>query len=143
MRVVVQKCQSARVTCQKECREISKGLLLLVGFTKGDGEKTIQEMAKKIVHLRIFEDEQGIMNESLLQVQGGILSISQFTLYADTSKGNRPSYMAALPGEEASVLYDRFNEELQKYVPVQTGFFGQHMDVSLVNVGPTTILLEK
>ena len=144
MRVVVQKVKEA--SCKVEDRitgKIDHGLMLLVGFTNGDNLDTIQKMALKIVNLRIFEDENNIMNLSLLDVKGSILSISQFTLYADTKKGNRPSYINAMKGEEATKLYDLFNEELRKYTKVETGIFGADMDISLINAGPTTIILER
>lgn len=119
------------------------GLVLFVGFKDGDGIEEIEYLARKVVNLRIFLDDEGVMNKSLLDVNGSILSISQFTLYADATKGNRPSYKKALNGEYATKLYDLFNEELRKYVVVETGIFGSDMEVSLTNVGPTTIWLEK
>lgn len=143
MRVVVQRCKNASVTVnQKVVGHISDGLCLLVGFTNEDNEKTIEKMVGKIVKLRIFPDENGVMNKSIIDSNGSILSVSQFTLYADTSKGNRPSYMKALNGDEASKLYEYFNNELRKYIKVETGIFGADMQVSLINMGPTTILLE-
>ena len=143
MRVVVQRCKNASVTVnQKVVGHISDGLCLLVGFTNEDNEKTIEKMVGKIVKLRIFPDENGVMNKSVIDSNGSILSVSQFTLYADTSKGNRPSYMKALNGEQASKLYEYFNNELRKYIKVETGIFGADMQVSLINMGPTTILLE-
>lgn len=99
-------------------------------------------MVKKILNLRIFPDEKGIMNKNVLDCNGEILSVSQFTLYADTRKGNRPSYIKALNGTEAHKLYDLFNEKLKKEIKVETGIFGADMQVSLTNMGPTTILLE-
>lgn len=143
MRVVVQRCKNASVTVnQKVVGHISDGLCLLVGFTNEDNEKTIEKMVGKIVKLRIFPDENGVMNKNVIDSNGSILSVSQFTLYADTSKGNRPSYMKALNGDEASKLYEYFNNELRKYIKVETGIFGADMQVSLINMGPTTILLE-
>lgn len=144
MRVVVQKCREAKVMVEGECVGSSAmGLLLLVGFTEGDHLDTIQWMVQKILHLRIFDDEQGIMNHSVLDVKGSILSVSQFTLYGDCTRGNRPSYTKALPGQEANLLYEQFNQELAKYITVETGKFGCQMEVSFINVGPTTILLER
>ena len=99
-------------------------------------------MVKKIVHLRIFDDENGIMNKSILDAHGQILSISQFTLYANTKKGNRPSYIDALNGEEAIKLYELFNQELSKYIVTKAGVFGADMSVAISNDGPVTILLE-
>ena len=144
MRVVVQRCKEASVKVdEKVVGEINEGLLLLVGFTMGDSLKEITYMADKIVNLRIFDDENGVMNKSLLDVCGSILSVSQFTLYGDASKGRRPSYAKALGGDEAIELYQLFNEELRKKVSVEEGIFGADMKVSLINDGPVTILLEK
>lgn len=144
MRVLVQRSNQANVIVdEKVVGKIDSGLVLLIGFTEGDSIDNIEYLAKKVVNLRIFPDENGVMNKSILDYGGSVLSISQFTLYADTKKGNRPSYIAALHGEESSRLYDLFNEELRKYVDVQTGIFGADMLVNISNVGPTTILLEK
>lgn len=144
MRVLVQRSGKASVEVDgKKIGKIDEGLVLLVGFTEGDTIKEIEYLVKKVVNLRIFPDEDGVMNKSILDYGGSILSISQFTLYADTKKGNRPSYIAALRGEESSKLYDLFNEELRKYVSVETGKFGADMIVSITNIGPTTILLER
>ncbi len=144
MRVVVQKCQNAKVSVSGEVvGQVDFGLLLLVGFTKGDTPATVEAMVKKIVNLRIFEDQYEVMNLSVQQVGGSVLSISQFTLYADTTKGNRPSYQEALTKEEAEPLYDYLNGQLTKEVPVATGVFGEFMEVTFTNIGPTTILLER
>ena len=144
MRVLVQRSGNASVSIDdKVVGKIPEGLVLLVGFTEGDTQEKIEAMAKKVVQLRIFPDEEGVMNKSILEYGGSILSISQFTLYADTKKGNRPSYIDALKGEMATTLYDSFNEELKKYVEVETGVFGADMVVSITNIGPTTILLER
>ena len=144
MRVGGQRSGKAKFTVDgKITGEIENGLVLLVGFTAGDNEETIDWMIRKILHLRIFDDEQGVMNKSILDVGGKILSISQFTLYADTKKGNRPSYIQALNGEQASTLYDIFNQKLAENISVETGIFGADMQISLVNQGPVTILLER
>ena len=144
MKVVVQRVKKAKCEVEgKVTGKIDKGLMILVGFTEGDNQDTIVKMVQKIVNLRIFDDANGIMNLSVLDIDGAILSISQFTLYADTKKGNRPSYINAMRGEEAIKLYDAFNEELSKYIHVETGIFGADMDISLVNSGPTTIILER
>ena len=144
MRVLVQRSGASEVSVHdKVTGKISNGLVLLVGFTEGDTLQEIEYLAKKVVNLRIFPDENGVMNKSLLEVGGSILSISQFTLYADTKKGNRPSYVNAMNGEKAIKLYEQFNDELRKYVPVETGIFGEHMLVSITNIGPVTILLER
>ena len=144
MRVLVQRSGKSSVTIDNEVvGKIDGGLVLLVGFTEGDDLSKIEYLAKKVVNLRIFPDENDVMNKSILDYGGSILSISQFTLYADTHKGNRPSYIEALRGEESTKLYDLFNEELRKYVKVETGRFGADMVVNITNIGPTTILLER
>ena len=144
MRVLVQRSKEANVIIDEKVNgKIENGLVLFVGFTEGDGKEQIEYLVNKIVNLRIFPDENDVMNKSILDVGGSILSVSQFTLYADTKKGNRPSYIKALGGEKASKLYDLFNEELKKKVPLQTGIFGADMIVNLSNVGPTTIWLER
>ena len=144
MRVIVQRVKEASVTVDnKIVGKIGYGFMLLVGFTEGDNITNIDAMVKKILNLRIMDDENGVMNKSILDTGGEILSISQFTLYADTTKGNRPSYIKALRGEESTKLYDLFNEELEKYIHVEKGIFGANMQVSLINDGPTTIMLEK
>ena len=144
MRVLVQRSGNASVTIDGKVNgKIDSGLVILVGFTEGDSIKEIEYLAKKVVNLRIFPDENDVMNKSILEYGGSVLSISQFTLYADTKKGNRPSYINALRGEESTKLYDLFNEELRKYVHVETGIFGADMTVAITNIGPTTIMLER
>lgn len=144
MKIVVQKAKNASVSVDdKIINKINNGLVLLVGFTEGDNEEIIDYMVNKVTHLRIFEDENKVMNKSILDINGEILSISQFTLYGDASKGNRPSYVKALNGEKASVLYDIFNEKLNKIIATYPGVFGSDMIISLENIGPTTIILEK
>lgn len=143
MKVLVQRSKQSSVKVDnKLVNSIEHGLVLLVGFTEGDTIKDIEKLAKKVVNLRIFDDEAGVMNKSILDVGGEILSISQFTLYANTAKGNRPSYIEALNGEEASKLYERFNEELNKYIMTKPGMFGADMEISITNDGPITIMLE-
>lgn len=144
MRVLVQRSLDSSVSIDsKTVGQIDKGLVLLVGFTDGDNIDNIKYLVNKVINLRVFDDENGVMNKSILEVGGSILSISQFTLYADTSKGNRPSYIKAMKGEESTKLYDLFNEELRKYVNVETGVFGADMKVNIKNDGPCTILLER
>ena len=145
MRIVVQRCDEASVKVDnKIVGKIAKGLMLLVGFTEGDTSNEIDYMVDKVINLRIFDDESGIMNKSLIDTGGSILSVSQFTLYGDASKGRRPSYVKALSGEKAIVLYNEFNQKLKdKNIHVETGIFGAEMKVSLINDGPITILLEK
>lgn len=145
MRILVQRCDKASVTVDnKVVGSIDKGLMLLVGFTENDSSSNIDYLVDKIINLRIFDDENGIMNKSLIDVDGSILSVSQFTLYADSTKGRRPSYINALSGDKAINLYNEFNEKLkEKNVHVETGIFGAEMKVSLINDGPITIMLEK
>lgn len=144
MRVLIQRSGDASVKVDdKIVGKIDQGLVVFVGFTDGDGIEEISYLAKKIVNLRIFPDEDGVMNKSILEFGGKILSVSQFTLYADCKKGNRPSYIAAMNNHEAIHFYELFNEELRKYVEVETGEFGADMDVSITNIGPTTIWLER
>ncbi len=143
MRVLVQRSLNSKVTVNNQITgKIEKGLVLLVGFTEGDSKKDIDYLVNKVLNLRIFDDEKGIMNKSVLETDGQLLSISQFTLYADTKKGNRPSYIQALSGDKAVKLYNLFNEELSKHIRVETGVFGAEMTVDIQNDGPVTILLE-
>lgn len=145
MRLLVQRSKEASVTIDGNVHgKIDSGLVVLVGFTHTDTEAEIDYLVDKLLHLRIFDDENGVMNRSLLDVGGEILSISQFTLYADTKKGRRPSYIAALNGDDATKLYDLFNQKIkEKGVKIETGIFGSDMKVALINDGPITILLEK
>lgn len=144
MKVVVQRSNKAKVLVDnKIVGQIDKGMMLLVGFTNNDTEKEIDYMVNKIINLRIFDDENGVMNKNILDYGGSILSVSQFTLYADSRKGNRPSYINALKGEEAVKLYDLFNKKLSEKIKVETGIFGAEMKVDFINDGPITIILEK
>lgn len=145
MKVVVQKVLNASVVVNKEeVGKINSGLLIFVGFTHNDNISNIKYIVNKIVNLRIFEDNNNVMNLSAKELNKELLVVSQFTLYADTSKGNRPSYINSLKHEEASVLYDLFVEELKKSnLKVETGIFRSDMKVSLINDGPTTIIIEK
>lgn len=144
MKIVLQRVAEASVTVDGEVvGAIGHGLLLLVGFSEEDTEKDLRYLAEKVVHLRIFEDENGKMNHSLLDVGGSILSISQFTLYGDTRKGRRPNFMKAAKPDIAQPLYEKFNDILREYgVTVETGVFGAFMKVSLLNDGPVTLILE-
>lgn len=144
MKVVVQRVKSSSVKVNNNIvGKSGYGYMLLVSFTKGDDLKIIDYMVNKILNLRIMDDESHVMNKNILDIGGSILSISQFTLYADTKKGNRPSYINALNGDEAVKLYELFNEKLGKLIHVETGIFGADMEVSLINDGPVTIILEK
>ena len=143
MRTIIQRAKNAKVEIENKVNgSIENGLVILVGFTYGDTIEDIDYMVNKIVNLRIFDDENGVMNKSILDVGGTILSISQFTLYADTKKGRRPSYVDALNGEEATKLYDIFNQKLNEIVHTETGIFGSEMQVTLTNDGPITIIME-
>lgn len=145
MRVLVQRSlESSVLVDNKIVGRIDNGLVLFVGFTHGDSKKEIDYMVDKVINLRIFDDENGVMNKSLMDVKGSILSISQFTLYGNAKKGRRPSYVDALGGEDASKLYDEFNNELLKHnIKVETGIFGADMVVNITNDGPVTLLLTK
>ena len=145
MRVLIQRVASANVVVDARITGvIDDGLLLLVGITHADTEAVEDRMADKIVKLRIFSDEQGLMNRSVLDVGGGLLAVSQFTLYADAEKGNRPSYTDAARPEKAAPAFDRFVAKLSARMgkPVPTGLFGADMQVTLVNNGPVTIWLD-
>ncbi|MFD1955413.1 D-aminoacyl-tRNA deacylase [Paenibacillus thailandensis] len=144
MKVVVQRSKQAAVTVEGETvGAIDSGLVLLVGITHEDTEADVKWMAEKVAGLRIFEDESGKMNLSVLEVGGQILSISQFTLYGDCRKGRRPNFMAAARPDLAEPLYERFNEALRAQgLDVRTGRFGAMMDVSLVNCGPVTLIID-
>lgn len=144
MKVVIQRVSEASVIADgKETGSISKGFLLLVGVEKADNSEDVNYLTRKIANLRIFEDEEGKMNLSLREVEGELLSISQFTLHANTKKGNRPSFIQAASPEDANKLYEALNEGLRNEdLTVETGVFGADMDVSLVNDGPVTILID-
>ena len=142
MRVVVQKCLESSVSVDgKIISSIGKGLIVLVGFTHDDSVNDIDYLVNKVVNLRIFEDENGVMNRSVLDDYGEILCISQFTLYGNTEKSNRPSYIDAMGGDKATILYDKFCDKLNDKVPTKKGVFGVDMKVSLINDGPTTIII--
>ncbi len=145
MRAVIQRVSHASVTINGTCKSrIGKGMLILIGIEEADNQEDISWLCKKIIHLRIFDDEQGVMNKSILDVDGNILVVSQFTLYASTKKGNRPSYIKAAKPETAVPLYQSFCKELEAALqkPVQTGEFGADMKVELLNDGPVTILID-
>jgi D-tyrosyl-tRNA(Tyr) deacylase len=143
MRCVVQKVNHSNVKVDgKSVNEIKRGLMVLVGFTDTDTIDDINYCVRKVANLRVFEDENDVMNLSVIDVGGEILSISQFTLYGDVRKGNRPSYIKALGGEKAKPLYDQFNQMLNEYVPTKDGVFGADMKIDLLNDGPTTIIID-
>lgn len=144
MRIVVQRVSNARVSVSgTEKGRIEKGFLLLVGVTHEDTESDVALLVKKVVGLRVFSDENDKMNLSLKDVGGSVLSVSQFTLYGDCKKGNRPSFIRAAGAEHALHLYEVFNQQLESEgIHVERGEFGAHMEVELLNDGPVTILLE-
>jgi D-tyrosyl-tRNA(Tyr) deacylase len=144
MRIVLQRVAHASVTVdEKVIGKIQRGFLLLVGVTHDDVIEDMEYLVRKIVQMRIFEDEEGKLNRSIQDIGGEILSVSQFTLYAETKKGNRPSFSKAAPGDVAIEMFEQFNGLLRETgVPVETGQFGADMKVELLNDGPVTILLD-
>ena len=143
MRVVVQKCLESSVSVDgKIVSSIDNGLMVLVGFTDGDTVADVDYLVNKVVNLRVFEDSNGVMNLSVKDVLGSILCVSQFTLYGDASKGNRPSYIKAMRGEDSIKLYDLFCDKLNSIISTKKGVFGADMKVSLINDGPTTIIID-
>ena len=145
MRVLIQRVSEASVNIdQEEYSRISKGLLIFVGIENDDNDDDIEYLCKKIINLRIFDDKNGVMNESVIQVKGEIMVISQFTLHANTKKGNRPSYIKAAKPDIAIPMYEKFCKhlELQSGIDVKTGIFGADMKVSLTNDGPVTIWID-
>ena len=143
MRIIVQRSLNSSVTIDSNIvGKIDSGMVILVGFTHNDSESDIDYLIHKLLHLRIFEDDNGQMNKSILDTKGTILSISQFTLYGDTKKGNRPSFVDAMVFDKAKELYEIFNKKLSEYIHVEAGVFGADMKVSITNDGPVTILLE-
>ncbi|WP_427040448.1 D-aminoacyl-tRNA deacylase [Enterococcus hirae] len=144
MRAVVQRVSKASVTiAQQEVGKIDQGLVILLGIHEKDTQDDVDYLVKKIAQMRIFEDEQGKMNRSIEDVEGQILSVSQFTLFADTKKGNRPSFISAARPETAIPLYEAFNEGIRnRGITVATGQFGADMAVSLINDGPVTIIID-
>lgn len=145
MRVVIQRVKNASVRVDEQVvGAVNHGLLLLLGITQEDSTEDIEWLCRKIVQMRIFRDENDLMNKSLLDIDGEVLVISQFTLHASTKKGNRPSFIAAARPEQAIPLYEQFISVIQDYVPkkVQTGIFGADMKVNLLNDGPVTITMD-
>ena len=143
MKIVIQRVKRASVSIDDQLRAaIEEGLLLLVGIAPGDSEEDLEYAVRKISNMRIFADAEGKMNLSVKDIKGEILSISQFTLYAETKKGNRPAFTGAAKPDLASQLYDRFNDLLELQVPVKRGVFGADMQIDLVNDGPVTIILD-
>lgn len=144
MKIVIQRAKHAKcIIDDKVYSEIDNGLMLLVGFSDEDTDVDLDWYVNKVVNMRIFEDENNKLNLSVLDVGGQILSISQFTLYADCIKGNRPSFIKAMNPEMASNLYDEFNNKLSNIIETKTGVFGAEMHIDFTNDGPVTIILEK
>lgn len=143
MKLVIQRVKSASVSIDgRVYNAIQQGLLLLVGVGPEDQQEDLDYAVRKIVNMRIFSDDEGKMNLSVKDIQGEILSVSQFTLFADTKKGNRPAFTDAAKPDMAEAFYQEFNQELAKEVPVEAGVFGADMQVELVNDGPVTIILD-
>ena len=143
MKLVIQRSKESSVSVDgKLVNKIDKGLMILVGINTEDTIEDVEYCAKKTLNLRIFDDENGVMNKSILEVGGEILSISQFTLQADTRKGNRPSYIHAMRGEEAIKLYELYNSLLNEQINTYPGVFGADMKVSILNDGPVTIIID-
>ncbi|GHU63746.1 D-aminoacyl-tRNA deacylase [Bacteroidia bacterium] len=145
MRIVIQKVKNASVTVAGERKaEIGEGFLALIGIENSDNQDDINFLVKKTINIRIFDDENGVMNRSILETGGDILLVSQFTLHASTKKGNRPSYIKAAKPEVAIPLYERFSVELQTALgkEIQRGIFGADMQVELLNDGPVTIIID-
>lgn len=145
MRVILQRVSRASVLVNSNIiGSINNGLLVLVGFSDTDTSKEIDYIVDKIINLRVFNDNMGLMNKCLKDVGGSILSVSQFTLYADTSHGRRPSYIKALNGDQAIILYNEFNKKIKEAgIKLETGIFGADMQVSSINDGPVSIIIEK
>lgn len=143
MKVVIQRCKSGSISVDnKIINKIGKGYVILVGFNVNDTIEDINYIVKKVINLRVFDDENGIMNKNILDTGGEILSISQFTLQAITKEGNRPSYIEAMKCEEAIKLYKLFNEKLNEQVKTYEGVFGAEMLVNIENDGPITIIID-
>lgn len=144
MKLVIQRVKSASVDVEKKTvGTIGPGLLVFVGVARDDTAADVAHLAKKTVNLRVFDDASGVMNRSVLDAGGAVLAISQFTLYGDCQKGNRPSYIAAARPEQGRALYEEYIKQLRAFgLPVETGTFQAEMDVSLLNDGPVTLIVE-
>ncbi len=144
MRIVIQRVKKAKITINQSIeREIEQGLLVLLGIEEADEKEDADWLLKKILHLRIFDDENGIMNVSLMDIKGNLMIVSQFTLHANTKKGNRPSYIRAAKPEKAVPLYDYFLQQARESIPqTKSGEFGAYMNIALENDGPVTIIID-
>ena len=146
MKLVVQRVKKSNLKIKNKLySSINTGMVILIGISKNDNYEIAKELANKIIKLRIFNDDNGKMNKNIMEIKGEVLVVSQFTLYADTNKGNRPSFINAAKPELAISLYNHFIDELQKLISskVRTGKFGADMKIELINDGPVTIILEK
>ena len=143
MKVVIQRCKSGSVKVNNELiNEINDGFVILVGIAKDDTNEDIDYLVRKIINLRVFDDESGIMNKSIQDINGEILSISQFTLQASTKDGNRPSYINAMNGDDSIKLYEEFNSKLNEKIKTLPGKFGAEMEIYILNDGPVTIIID-
>ncbi len=143
MKVVVQRSKESNVLVDNKCvAKIEKGLVVLACFTDGDAEADMDYIMKKLLTLRIFDDEEGVMNKSIQDIGGSILLVSQFTLYADTRKGARPSYIKSMKHDEANTMFERFTKKLSENIPTYTGVFGADMTLNITNDGPVTIIID-
>ena len=143
MKVVIQRSKESSVIVDNKCvSKIAKGLVVLVCFTEGDSEADMDYIIKKLLTLHIFDDEEGAMNKNVQDTGGSILLVSQFTLYADTKKGARPSYIKSMKHDEANAMFDIFTKKLQEYIPTYTGVFGADMTLNITNDGPVTIIID-
>lgn len=144
MKILIQRVKQASVTIENTLySQINKGYLIFLGIEKNDSEDKIEWLINKILNLRIFENDEGKMTHSIIDVQGEILLVSQFTLCGNCKKGNRPSFDDAMPPQEAQILYEKFVQELSQKIRVKTGVFGAMMDIALINDGPVTFMIEK
>ena len=144
MKILIQRVKQASVTISNTLySQINKGYLIFMGIEKNDSEYKIEWLINKILNLRIFENDEGKMTHSIIDVQGEILLVSQFTLCGNCKKGNRPSFDNAMPPQEAQILYEKFVQELSQKIRVKTGVFGAMMDIALINDGPVTFMIEK
>ena len=143
MKVVIQRSKESSVIVDNKCvSKIAKGLVVLACFTEGDTESDMDYIIKKLLTLRIFDDENGVMNRSIEDTGGSILLVSQFTLYADTKKGARPSYIKSMKHDEAKIMFDKFTKKLSSHIPTYTGVFGADMTLNITNDGPVTIIID-
>lgn len=144
MKILIQRVKQASVTIENTLySQINKGYLIFLGIEKDDSEDKIEWLINKILNLRIFENDEGKMTHSIIDIQGEILLVSQFTLCGNCKKGNRPSFDNAMPPQEAQILYEKFVQELSQKIRVKTGVFGAMMDIALINDGPVTFMIEK